>query len=422
MKKYLLIITIILSLILTSCSSKTIKVEVVKTDTGFQLLRDGEPYYIKGAGIESHYKELAKSGGNSIRTWGINQWDEAFAMAEKYDLTVCAGIWLDQERQGFDYSNPDTVAQQFEKIKPAILKYKDHPNLLLWNIGNELDLNYTNPAVWDAVEQVAAFINKVDGNHPTTTTTAFIEKGEVENINKRCPSIDILCVNAYAGLPVLKQFLKDFGWEKSYILGEWGTFGHWEVDTTSWGEPVEFTSKEKADLYAREYKNYILPDKNCLGSYVFFWGHKQERTPTWYGLFLKNGAKTQAVDVMKNLWAGNWPADRSPILDSLRIDGQNAFTSITLEPNSEHEAKVWLHEPEGQKMKISWEILHETTDKRVGGDEEKKPAIANFEIISQKDNSLIFKTSDVKGAYRVFVYAYDASGNAAHANIPVLIK
>jgi len=43
-------------------------------------------------------------------------------------------------------------------------------------------------------------------------------------------------------------------------------------------------------------------------------------------------------------------------------------------------------------------------------------------FISQNDNTLVFKTSDKNGAYRLFVYAYDESGNGAHANIPILIK
>lgn len=292
MKQTLTLLIIFLLTVFSACNDKAIKVEVKQTENGYQLYRDGKPYFIKGAGIEGHYKELAEAGGNSIRCWGVDQWDEAFKMAEKYNLTVCAGIWLDQERQGFDYSNKDTVKQQFERFKPYILKYKDHPNLLMWNIGNELDLNYTNLEVWDAVEQFAAFIHEVDGNHPTTTTTAFIEQGEVENINAKCPNIDMLCVNAYAGLLVLTQFLKDFGWEKPYLLGEWGTFGHWEVGTTSWGEPVEFTSKEKAELYAQEYHDYIESVPNCLGGYVFFWG-------------AKTGTYTNMVRIVPSEWCKN---------------------------------------------------------------------------------------------------------------------
>jgi len=252
--KIIIVISLMMSLLLVSCSNqKTQKVEIKKTEMGFQLYRGGKPFYIHGAGIIGHYGLLAEYGGNSIRTWGNSDWEEVFEKAEKYGLTVCAGIWLEQERQGFDYNDEEAVERQFNQIKKSILKYKDRPALLMWGIGNELDLNYTNKKVWDAVEQVAKFIHDVDGSHPTMTTTAFIEKEEVELIKEKCPNIDILCVNAYAGLPVLSKFLKDFGWTGPYVVGEWGPFGHWEVNQTSWNEPIEHTSSEKAALYKKEY-------------------------------------------------------------------------------------------------------------------------------------------------------------------------
>ncbi|MFP4547880.1 MAG: glycoside hydrolase family 2 TIM barrel-domain containing protein [Fidelibacterota bacterium] len=422
MKKINLYAIIITVLIITRCGQNNTDVEIVKTESGYQLHRFGEPYYIKGAGIEGHYDILKQAGGNSIRTWGVDAWPEIFQMAEKYDLTVCAGIWLEQERQGFDYSDEAAVADQFERIKQDILEYKDHPQLLMWNVGNELDLDYTDPIVWNAVEQVAAFIKSIDKDHPVTTTTAFIEEEEVELIQERCPSLDLLCINAYAGLPVVSQFLQDFGWDGPYIMGEWGTFGHWEVPKTEWGEPIEFTSKEKAELYQQEYKEHILTEPNCLGAYVFFWGAKQERTPTWYGMFMADGARTQAVDVMYHLWKGEWPADRAPILDSLRIDGLNAHMSITMAKKSMHTAKVWARDPENEDLRFRWEILHETQDKSTGGDEEQKPPQATIGTMTESGNELRFSAPQEPGPYRLFVYVYDPAGNGAHANIPFYVK
>ncbi len=421
MNKISICIFFITSLLLVSCNSKKPDVTIVKNNAGYQLQRHGKPFYIRGAGIESHYKKFAESGGNSIRTWGVNDWPEIFAMAEKYDLTVSAGIWLEQERQGFDYSDPAAVEKQFERIKKSILKYKDHPNLLMWGIGNELDLNYTNHAVWDAIEQVAAFIKSVDKDHPTMTTTAFIEAEEVTLIKKKCPSIDILSINAYGGLPSVAAMVKEFGWTKPYLLGEWGTFGHWEVPKTSWDAPIELTSKEKATLYRDEY-SHITADPNCLGGYVFFWGAKQERTPTWYSMFLENGAKTQAVDEIHYLWKENYPDNRAPVLDSLRLNQQSAHDNITLTPKTRNEATVYVEDPENDQLRISWEILHETQDIRTGGDEENKPPAADSKLIKQENHNLVFTAPTQQGAYRIFVYAYDNAGNAAHANIPFFVK
>jgi hypothetical protein len=398
------------------------KVEVRKTAAGYQLFRGGKPYYIKGAGILDHYGTLCEYGGNSVRTWGITEWDEVFGLAEKHGLTVCAGIWLEQERQGFDYSDTAATRDQFEATKEAILKYKDHPSLLMWGVGNELDLDYTNPRVWDAVEAVARFIHEVDGNHPTMTATAFIEKEEVEFIQDRCPHIDILCVNAYAGLPVLSRFIRDFVWNGPYIIGEWGTFGHWEVGKTSWNEPIEFTSTEKAVLYQNEYDTYIANDPACLGAYVFLWGSKQERTATWYSMFLPGGEKTEVVDVMHRLWKGTWPENRSPHLDSLRLNDRAASSSIILEPGSECQAVVYARDPEGDALRLSWEILYETTDKRTGGDEENKPDEVEGLNIRPEGMTLRFTAPTKEGPYRLFVIVLDQKGSGAHANIPFFVR
>ena len=421
--KYFWMVFSLFFIILCGCANSGIqKVEVRKTAAGYQLFRGGKPYYIKGAGILDHYKMLSEYGGNSVRTWGITEWDEVFSLAEKYGLTVCAGIWLEQERQGFDYSDTTATRDQFEAIKEAILKYRDHPSLLMWGVGNELDLDYTNPGVWDAVEEVARFIHEADGNHPTMTATAFIEKGEVEFIQARCPHIDILCVNAYAGLPVLSRFIRDFGWQGPYILGEWGTFGHWEVARTSWNEPIEFTSSEKAELYENEYTAYITNDPACLGAYVFLWGSKQERTATWYSMFLPGGEKTEAIDVMHRLWKNTWPENRSPHLDSLRLNGRAASSSIILAPGSDCRAAVYALDPEGDALRVSWEILYETTDKRTGGDEENKPDEVDGLNIRPEGMTLRFTAPAKEGPYRLYVIVLDQKGSGAHANIPFYVK
>ncbi|MFC1569155.1 glycoside hydrolase family 2 TIM barrel-domain containing protein [bacterium] len=413
---------ILLLCYLICCQNSTIhKVELQKTETGYQLLRDGDPFFINGAGANGHYDLLADYGGNSIRTWGVDQWEETFQQAEKVGLTVCAGLWLEQERQGFDYSDPDTVQMQFDKLKKWILKYKDHPSLLMWGIGNELDLQYTNVKVWDAVEEVAKYIHEVDGCHPTMTATAFIEKDEVNQIKEKCPHIDILCINAYAGIPVLSQFLNDFGWNKPYILGEWGPMGHWEVGQTSWNAPIEFTSTEKAALYINHYK-HITKDPNCLGGYVFLWGYKQERTATWYSLFLSDGEKTEAVDVLSMLWKGEWPDNRAPRLDSLKLNRKTAAEQLIFNAGNKLTANVLTHDPDNDSLKIVWEILNESTQNSIGGDEENKPMMIPGLIIQQKEQSLTFQAPQEEGAYRLFVTVYDQEGSGAHANIPFYVK
>lgn len=61
---------IILLLSVGSVKAQTIPVRIAENSSGYTLLRNNEPYYIKGAGGADHLDELIYLGGNSIRTWG----------------------------------------------------------------------------------------------------------------------------------------------------------------------------------------------------------------------------------------------------------------------------------------------------------------------------------------------------------------
>ena len=129
----------------------------------------------------------------------------------------------------------------------------------------------------------------------------------------------------YADIENLPQRLDDAGWDGPYMVTEWGATGHWEVPKTPWGAPIENNSSVKADLYRSRYETAIAADTTQgLGSYVFLWGQKQERTPTWYGLFLPTGEETESVDVMESLWTGEMPDNQTPRLESATLDGRSA--------------------------------------------------------------------------------------------------
>src|SRR5436309_19452 len=52
-----------------------VKTALVQTDGKWQLLRDGNPYVIKGAAGGASKQMLAEVGGNSFRTWGAENLD-----------------------------------------------------------------------------------------------------------------------------------------------------------------------------------------------------------------------------------------------------------------------------------------------------------------------------------------------------------
>ena len=187
-----------------------------------------------------------------------------------------------------DYNDEYAVKGQIEFLKNEVLKYKDHPALLVWGIGNEVDLKYGNFKVWETIEILAKFIKEVDPNHPTMTVIAGVDPSKIFHIKKYCPSIDILGINVYGSIENAGINLRKFNWDKPYIVSEWGVNGPFEARKTSWKAKIEPPNGLKADQRQRRYKDLIEKDKElCLGSYCFLWGQKQESTATWAWNVLK---------------------------------------------------------------------------------------------------------------------------------------
>ena len=306
-----------------SLHAAPIPVRVEKKGDGFQLMRGGQPYFIKGAGGDGSKPLLKEYGGNSFRTWGADGSESKLDEAQKLGLTMTLGIWLGHKEHGFSYSDPAQVAGQFESARKAIDKYKDHPALLMWGIGNEMEIGQPDgdPAVWKAIEQIAAYAKKVDPNHPTMTVVAEIGGDKVAQINKYCPSIDVVGLNSYGGGPSLAERYQKAGGVKPYVITEFGPAGTWEVGKNAWDASPELSSTDKAARYRETYEKTVANQPLSLGSYAFTWGNKQEATATWFGLLLPDGSRLGAVDALSELWTGKPVANRAPAIKALKLDG-----------------------------------------------------------------------------------------------------
>ena len=226
---------------------------------------------------------------------------------------MTVGIWLGQERQGFNYADPGSVRREVEKARGFFRRYRRHPALLMWGLGNEMEGSGDNPVIWRTVNEIARIARTEDPDHPTMTVIAEAGGRKIAQYLSLCPDVDVLGINSYAGLPSLPKRLADLGMDRPYVITEFGPPGPWEVGKTRWGAPIEPTSTEKAKGYLAEYTASIAGQAGqCLGSYAFLWGHKQEATATWFGMFLPSGERLGAVDAMTFAWTGRWPANRAP--------------------------------------------------------------------------------------------------------------
>ncbi len=406
-------------LIPAAASAEAIPVELQQTEAGWQLLRGGEPYFIRGAGGSGSLEQLAAAGANSVRTWGGDVGallDEAHALG----MTVTAGIWLGHERHGFDYNDDEQVAVQLEEARQVVLRYRDHPALLLWGVGNEMEGfdDGDNPAIWRAVNDVAAMIKELDPNHPTMTVTAFVHGERIEFLHRRSPAVDIHGVNAYGGAQVVPYFLRDGGATKPFVLTEFGPVGPWEMPSTDWGAPYEQTSTEKARFYRESYEKGVKAAAGmALGSYAFFWGHKMEGTQTWFGMLLDDGSQTGVVDTMTEIWSGRPPANLAPTAEPIRVEGP-----ARVEPGQNVEVSTVLEDPESSDLRVEWVLRPESGEYQTGGDYRPTLPAVEGTILDGRADGATVRMPDAPGPYRLFVYAWDDTGKAATANVPLLVE
>lgn len=398
-------------------------VQIVKTGNQYQLLQNGEPYHIDGAGGYTYFSELKKRGGNSIRVWDTNDAGRILDEAHKLGLTVCMGIWMTREREGFDYDDKRALEKQRAQIRRDVIKYKDHPALLMWNIGNEMNAESTNVRVWDAVNDIARMIHEIDPNHPTTTSVFDVHKRTVRLITQRCPDIDILSVNAYGGISTVPEKIRKSSWDGPYIITEYGAKGDWEAPLTAWKQPIEQTSSQKAHFIRERYEQQIKKDTSlCLGSYVFLWGHKQEQTHTWFSFFSEKGEKTEMVDMMQYLWTGEWPENKAPHILDLYVNEEMAGDSMIIHPNSMHTTEVIAYDDEGDTLRYEWEILPEVELKDGAVDRLKKPEPIKDVIIAVDGARVQWKAPEEEGEYRLFATVYDGNNSIGTANHPFMVK
>ncbi len=393
-------------------------VQLIKNGDAYQLRREGQPYFIRGAGgDEKLWGKLAACGGNSVRLWGDDRLGEQLDLARRDGLTVTAGIWLPQIRQGFDYTDAHAVAGLREHVRRTVLRYKDHPALLIWALGNEVeDPQGSNLAVWTVINDLAGLVKQIDPDHPVMTVVAEIGGNKVANFQRLCSNVDILGINSYGGVQSLGDRYRKLGGCKPYILTEFGPPGAWETAKDIIGAYPEPTSSEKAVFYQRGYQRAVLEQPTlCLGSYAFFWGQKQEVTSTWFNLFLDEGTRLGAVDALTELWTGRVPTRRCPEI-KLLLQG-----APLAKPGAVVDARLEIAPSANDPLTVTWQLVRDAENYGSGGDAETNPPVISGAVIHGDKQGAGIRLPVDGGLYRLFAVVRDDRGGAAVANLPVRV-
>ena len=428
-KKVITLMVFAMALFIISCATQAEQGIVIKEKNGkFELLIDGVPTYINGVGGTNRLDIAAENGANAFRTWGgnVEGIKRQLELAKQYNMYIMQGIGMTQDSaRYFDETYKERMRAE---VKTLAETFKDDPNILVWAIGNEIDLGKANiPEAWILVNELAEIIKSIDKRHLVATVVSHGKKA-LDLIGEHAPALDVIGINSYGAINGVEKMVNESKYNGAYFITEWGPTGHWEMPRTSWRAPIEQTSEEKRIVYEERYNTSIGGAKACLGSFVFLWGQKQERTPTWYSMFVESrveglplqGEKTPQVEAMQRVWAKKEVVQTAPVVHSFTIDGKKATDNVTLAKGKQFTATVDVTDKQGDKLTYIWEILSEATVLGSGGSYEPRPSRMG-EVITSDTNSNTFTISET-GPARVFVYISDNTGFVSTANIPVLVE
>ena len=411
---------------------------------GKKLYVDDNEFFIKGVAITGLNKDntgynpflqaAADAGANVVRTYDIADLgstpEKAKAvMDELYanGVYVNFGIFVGRQQDGFDYNDETARSEQIRKAKENIEKFKKHPAILMWTVGNECDGgsygSAPNNNVWKDINEIARYIKYVDGRPTSTALTGTWPLDERYGIQQYLSWIDIISINAYEGSSI-SNLHSTYPLDKPYIISEFGPLGTWEsaCPKTSWGGLIEKNSVEKAQVYRTLYNDCILARKEegCIGSHVFLWGYQTHGDVlTWYATFDQfENAALNAVDTMSELWGKN-VTNHAPTIGEITLNGKDASSNVILTAGqSGVTASVSAADPDSDTITYDWKVVK---DQRQDAGVLMQPLSGLFS--GDMSDNVSFTAPSVAGNYRLIVYARDKEhGKAAMAVIPFKVN
>jgi hypothetical protein len=401
-------------------------VYIKNTENGFQLFRNGKPFYIQGAGGESYFMELAEIGGNTIRLYDTLNLQNKLDEAHKYNLAVIVDIPIPAYNKLYNlYEDEKENLILKQKIKNFIHQYKEHPALLIWNLGNEIKYPFVlkkNKFI-KTFNELVSIIQTEDPNHPVSTAIAGVSRKAMSSIYIHSPEIDLLSFNTFGGTKLTNSNFAQISFlfgSRPYFFSELGSDGPWEARFTAWGAQIEQTTVKKAEHYKERY-NFVQnnKDKGCLGSLFFYWGTKLERTHTWFSLF-KDGSKSEIIKEIEHIWNNNVKKPSFFGMDYMLVNEKGAYDNIVFVPDELINSKLIFNHKGFDSLLIEWEIRPEAWHLDTGYVELSfDNKVRSF--VSIDKNTATFITPGIEGAYRIFAYVYDKDGYFATTNTPFYV-
>lgn len=401
----------------STAPANRVRIEGVKGD--WYLTLNGKRFDIKGVGVgrrqsregEADFLKMAADlGANTVRTWGVNQGDQHYLdQAHAYGLYVDAGVWLNPIRKGYSasYRDKNYCAKVRKQTLRYIEQFKDHPAILLWNIGNETiywtESDQERVAFARFLEKLIKDIHAIDPDHPVVYASSFTTA--LPYIKDYVPSLDIFGLNVYGGIHSAHEKIID-ALDIPYVITEYGPPGNWDQPKDRFGKPIEPPDESQVYSYKRDTKEIEKLNGHCLGAFVFHLGDTTQVSATWWNINYKQ-YKKPSYWAVKEMYTGvknEHPLFSIRNLTFSKMAGLKPGEKIVLTAKLAH----------AYNGNLRFKYFYSTASDEVGLVEFPNN---EFPLDVEGEGAQVVASAPRKpGLYRVYVLAYDDHGNASAFN------
>lgn len=402
----------------------------------FNLIDRGKPFYIRGIAyntahdwrdgnmpltrrqLERDFSLIKQMGCNTIRRYDEGIYDRNILnLSDEYGLKILFGFWFDPKIDY--YRDSSKVKEYIANVEEKVKKYRDHPSVLAWSVGNEtwglLKHRYAKPYLTKVrdhylkmIEKLAQRIHEIDPSRPVFSCMEH-EKyqlaGEVAAFRDAAPSIDVIGVNSYyeQQIKTLNHVFYQFDSLRPYVVSEFGPRGYWDPDYNrmSNGNVVEDSENEKAEWYEYQWKNYVQPYRGFnVGGVAYCWHDRMEGSNTWFGITDSRGRIKPSYYALKKAWTGM----DAPLVPAIKITGPEiCMAGSTYKFSIENISGLDVNE-------IEWYLRKDDYLDEAGEIEDPDKPVTDITVPLQA------------GSYRLYVYVSDKQDHVFTASIPIKLK
>jgi len=418
----LILAILTLTALRVSAASPT-SVRAVQTPSGWELRVNGQPYYIRGIACNEALGDkgedllalAAQAGANTVRVYG-DVTDDYLNRAQTHGLKVNVGFWFNAIRLGSQesYRDPKHCAELKQKALDYVRRFKDHPAVLLWTMGNEVfsftDNEQEKEAFGHFLEDLVKAIHREDPNHPVLYASSYTRC--LSDLKRWVPDIDVIGVNVTGGAGAATHWGERNGFDRPVVVSEFGPLGSWEQRKDVNGMPYDAFDQFKAENYISSWRQIQSNPRSCVGGFAFVMGGlRNQDSLTWYNMNYGN-LRREGYWAIYELYTGKKPSNRPPKITSMIV---NPVSDV--KPGTQVNVQVEASDVDGNLLSYDYFVTNIAKDPLIV----EKPTFYPAQPEILKPGAARVRMPEQAGVYRVYAFVTDGHDNVAIADRSVRI-